>query len=131
MPFSSSPSNIDEFNFHGTSSPRPASSSTVVGRQIVVLLCNSTVLNTNCVTDSENLALNRTVWQSSTGTWGWPASASLSVDGNKDPSYSHGSCSHTLKDVNPWWVVDIGRQRTVISGVNLTNRGDDTAVGQY
>jgi hypothetical protein len=87
----------------------------------------------NCVTASEDLALNHTTWQSSTGNFcfGSPCPASLSVDGNKDSNLLHGSCSHTLVDVNPWWVVDIGRQRTVISGVNLINRGDDPNAGQY
>lgn len=73
-----------------------------------------------------NLALNRTAWQISTGNYnGYTNYASLSVDGNKDSDFNHGSCSHTGQEVNPWWVVDIGYQRTRITGVNLTNRGDE------
>ena len=47
------------------------------------------------------------------------------VDGNTDPTFSHGSCFHSYnpnhEDNEPWWVVDLG-QPAVISWVRLFNR---------
>ena len=78
----------------------------------------------NCIVAADDLALNRPAWQSSTVNWILPVPASLSVDGNADPIFTHGSCSNTELEWNPWWVVDIGYERTRITGVNLTNIDD-------
>ncbi len=45
------------------------------------------------------------------------------VDGNKNPNWSGKSCTHTQKQANPWWRVDLRRYYTV-GKVQLTNRGD-------
>jgi hypothetical protein len=86
-----------------------------------------------------NLALNRPTWQISTYSEKSANThlslkyfeSSLSVDGNKDSNFYDGSCSHTLQNTTPWWVVDIGRSKTRITGVNLTNRGDDYSGSHY
>ena len=69
-----------------------------------------------------NLALYRTATQSSTYARSF---ASLSVDGNTDNHFMHGSCSHTNAEVSPWWVVDLGMATRVL-GVKITNRGDSS-----
>ena len=38
---------------------------------------------------------------------GWGGQSSRAVDGNTDGSWNHGSCTHTLNTVNPWWKVDL------------------------
>jgi hypothetical protein len=79
-----------------------------------------------------NLALYHPTWQISTYVENnRNCTSSLSADGNKDWFFKNGSCSHTLNNATPWWVVDIGHEKTRITGVNLTNRGDDDASGSY
>ena len=75
---------------------------------------------------SANLALNKPAVQSTTwydANLQYSASASLSVDGNKDSIFSHKSCSATNDGPGGanWWVVDLGREYD-IHHVVLTNR---------
>ncbi len=94
---------------------------------------------------SLNLALNKVAYQSSTSYDGFPDRAvgmwktelyflpsdvmCLHVsqylvcfeDGNLDPIYNHGSCSHTRTQHGSWWLVDLG-QRFNINKVQITNR---------
>ncbi|XP_035657768.1 uncharacterized protein LOC118403261 [Branchiostoma floridae] len=51
--------------------------------------------------------------------------ASRAVDGNTDPAYHHGSCTHTSNpgETNPSWWVDLG-QSYVIDRVLIFNRQD-------
>ena len=48
---------------------------------------------------------------------------SLAVDGNTDGDWEAKSCSHTAKEVRPWWAVDLGYPTTV-DEVEITNRMD-------
>ncbi|XP_048057798.1 uncharacterized protein LOC125275143 isoform X2 [Megalobrama amblycephala] len=75
-----------------------------------------------CVADSKgNLALGGTAVQST--TYDHLAAAQNAVDGNRNPIYTSGSCSHTAWDRDPWWRVDL---LTVykITRVSITNRRD-------
>ena len=69
-----------------------------------------------------NLALNKDVYQSSTYPNIYRLTASKVVDGNRDPDLSHGSCSHTRSEYEPFWIVDLG-QVYRISHVVIINRG--------
>ncbi|XP_034553429.1 uncharacterized protein LOC117822690 [Notolabrus celidotus] len=51
------------------------------------------------------------------------ASASNAIDGNRDSTYSAGSCTHTLSQTNPWWRVDL-LEPYIITSIIITNRGD-------
>ena len=74
-----------------------------------------------------NAALNRPAYQSSvhTNSYGnYPAN--LANDGNRDTHFVRDgvpTCSHSQRENNPWWAVDLGRPTTVYR-VDLTNRGD-------
>ncbi len=69
---------------------------------------------------SGNIARRRPTRQSSTGHGG---ASSRAVDGNKNTQWGGGSCTHTNKQQNPWWRVDLGSVQKV-KKVKLTNRGD-------
>jgi hypothetical protein len=58
--------------------------------------------------------------QSSTGYGGV---AKRAIDGNIDTNAKAGSCTHTHLNNNPWWSVNLGKQRTV-GAVQVWNRGD-------
>lgn len=47
----------------------------------------------------------------------------LAIDGNNDNKYSQGSCTHTMKDFEPWWSVDL-KHSIRVGTVVLTNRMD-------
>uniref|UniRef100_A0A673MJ18 Uncharacterized LOC107719123 n=1 Tax=Sinocyclocheilus rhinocerous TaxID=307959 RepID=A0A673MJ18_9TELE len=49
--------------------------------------------------------------------------ASNAIDGNKDGVYGHGSCTHTVNDLNPWWRLDLLKRHKVFSVV-ITNTVD-------
>ena len=56
--------------------------------------------------------------------------ADKAVDGNEDPDYHSGSCSHTKHwDANPWWAVDLQQQYSVYR-VDITNRNDSDEYSQ-
>ena len=42
--------------------------------------------------------------------------SSRAVDENLGPYYSSKSCTHTKKEQNPWWRVDLGREY-IVTGV--------------
>ena len=66
-----------------------------------------------------NVALYKNVYQSTSSYGGVPERA---VDGDKNPSFSAGSCTHTSKNLpEQWWYVDLGSQYT-ICGVTIVNR---------
>ncbi|CAH1251705.1 VCAN [Branchiostoma lanceolatum] len=67
-----------------------------------------------------NIALRRRTAQSS--TYGG-AAAGRAVDGNVNPNWRGNSCTHTNRDYNPWWLVDLGRSQSV-GKVVVTNRKD-------
>ncbi|XP_005170187.1 uncharacterized protein isoform X1 [Danio rerio] len=76
-----------------------------------------------CVTDvaPANLALGAAAVQSSTGDPN--GNAEHAVDGNTEADYRKGSCTHTSREFNPWWRVDLGGVSSV-NKVTITNRGD-------
>ena len=62
-------------------------------------------------------------WQSST-YWEHHGDAGKAVDGNLAPDYwRHLSCTQTKREVDPWWIVDLGQEYS-IDRVAITNRGD-------
>ena len=67
-----------------------------------------------------NIALRKPAIQSTTGYGGV---AGRAVDGNSNPSYGGGSCTHTHRQKGAWWRVDLGRVWAV-GKVKITNRGD-------
>ncbi|KAJ1194934.1 hypothetical protein NDU88_004219 [Pleurodeles waltl] len=50
-------------------------------------------------------------------------SSPAAIDGNRNSSFSGGSCSHTLLDMSPWWQVDL-QELHRISSIVLVNRAD-------
>ncbi|KAL1259905.1 hypothetical protein QQF64_010482, partial [Cirrhinus molitorella] len=70
--------------------------------------------------DGENVALQGKATQSSLHGYGFASNAN---DGNKDGVYFHGSCSHTEKELNPWWRLDLLKKHKMFSVV-ITNRAD-------
>ncbi|GMH44704.1 hypothetical protein BSKO_12656 [Bryopsis sp. KO-2023] len=74
-----------------------------------------------CVNTVEKLvSLKKHTVQSTTDFGG---KSSRAVDGNKNSNYFAGSCTHTRKQKNPWWQVDLGGPYQ-ITRVVITNRGD-------
>ena len=69
---------------------------------------------------SKNLALKKTVRQSSTGYGG---NAEKAVDGNREGNYNANSVSHTSNSPNEWWEVDLGGQKN-IREIRIWNRTD-------
>ena len=66
-----------------------------------------------------NVAQGRAVTQSS--TLNAISLAANAVDGSSNANWEHGSCTHTEKELEPWWRVDLGHRHTVYS-VTVTNR---------
>ena len=44
------------------------------------------------------------------------------MDGNADPNYDNGHCSHTNTDNPSWWRVDLGSNGVPVSEVFIVNR---------
>ncbi|XP_073668795.1 uncharacterized protein [Paramisgurnus dabryanus] len=84
------------------------------GTQKILTLCEVEVY-------SDNIALGANAVQSS--TFDQFADANHAVDGNREPIYTRGSCSHTAGEENPWWRVDL-KSVYSINRVTITNRGD-------
>ncbi|XP_077345105.1 fucolectin-like [Lithobates pipiens] len=55
--------------------------------------------------------------------YGFYSAAINAIDGNKDPNFYHGSCSHTAWEPSPWWRVDLLKPYK-IAYITITNRGD-------
>lgn len=83
------------------------------------LLCSLSIASSHAA-DTYNLALKKSVQQSSTGYGG---NAERAVDGNTDGSYYANSVSHTNGDKEAWWEVDLGRVQN-IREIILWNRTD-------
>ena len=54
--------------------------------------------------DCTNVTLNRPAWQSSVACQGF---AGRAVDGNRSADTGALSCSATLTQSSPWWIVDL------------------------
>ncbi|XP_023132500.2 fucolectin-3 [Amphiprion ocellaris] len=70
----------------------------------------------------KNLALRGKATQSIRGNHDL-SGASNAIDGNRDSTASHGSCTHTAEESNPWWRVDL-LESYIITSITVTNRGD-------
>nr|XP_025044461.1 uncharacterized protein LOC112547122 [Pelodiscus sinensis] len=95
-------------------------------RMGTLMLCEVEVLSQSCIPPpaAQNLALRRPVTQSSTfDSMNEFSGPSKAVDGNRNGTYNHGSCSHTMFDTEPWWNVDLGSRHSV-SVVIVKNRED-------
>ncbi|XP_051992455.1 uncharacterized protein LOC127650862 [Xyrauchen texanus] len=82
-----------------------------------------TLLSGKCIADlTSNLAIgNEAVQSSDNEDLGVAQNA---VDGNMDPDYKNGSCTHTATDQdNAWWRVDLGFVYRIVK-VAITNRVD-------
>ncbi|KAI4811249.1 hypothetical protein KUCAC02_014163 [Chaenocephalus aceratus] len=80
-------------------------------------LCEVEVYGYHAPTE-ENLAIQGKAAQSS--VYG-NANAYKAIDGNRDSNYDQGSCSHTAKDLNPWWRLALPKTHKVFS-VKITNQ---------
>ncbi|XP_077863261.1 fucolectin-6-like [Saccoglossus kowalevskii] len=74
----------------------------------------------NYAIDENDDSINRIASQSSTAFNG---PANYAIDGNYDSIYPHESCSHTDKEQDAWWKLDLG-ERYSICQVVITNRQD-------
>ena len=71
---------------------------------------------------TENIAAGKVTEQSSTYNDKYAnGSSSKAVDGNSDPDFNKGYCSHTLNDKPSWWRVDLG-DRVPVFEVRIVNR---------
>ncbi|XP_071593081.1 uncharacterized protein [Heliangelus exortis] len=95
----------------------------IPGRVEALVLCEVEVVLQGCspLPGAPNVALGRAVAQSS--TLDAESHAVNAVDGKVDPHWPSGSCSHTEKEEEPWWWVDLGRRHAVYA-VTVTNRRD-------
>ena len=77
------------------------------------------------LTQDHNVAVGRPSKQSSTDTtFDWDVGPDRANDGNVNGNMKVGqSCSHTESTDYPWWAVDLGSVRLVLS-VHIYNRVD-------
>ncbi|KAI4889442.1 hypothetical protein NFI96_021255, partial [Prochilodus magdalenae] len=90
------------------------------GRYVNVLLPVDSGVVTLCEVEvygyptphGENVALGGRAAQSSLYDRGFPANA---IDGNRDAAYVHGSCTRTVKELSPWWRLDLLNRHKVFN----------------
>ena len=70
-----------------------------------------------------NVALRKRTYESSSFSDTVHFRRAFAVDGNRKSLRSQKSCTHTNKERNPWWMVDLGGSYH-ISYLKVTNRGD-------
>ncbi|TDH11323.1 hypothetical protein EPR50_G00059780 [Perca flavescens] len=100
----------------------------VEGRYVTVVLPGSGKVLTLCEVEvygyraptGENLAIQGKATQSSVHAGGI---AYYAIDGNRASVWSQSSCSGTLRELNPWWRLDLGKTHRVFS-VNITSYND-------
>ncbi|XP_066271084.1 uncharacterized protein [Branchiostoma lanceolatum] len=68
-----------------------------------------------------NIARGKSAFQ--TSTYSWSARADRAVDGNTNGRFNAGSCTHTAREANPAWWVDLG-QTYIVNRVVIYNRWD-------
>ena len=66
-----------------------------------------------------DLAFKKKTEQSSTAYNGF---SSRAVDENYSSQYNDKSCTHTNKEQNPWWRVDLGREYIVTGKIPINNK---------
>ena len=74
----------------------------------------------------ENIALTGTAEQSTVLDNGYNPGPEKVIDGNTNPSFESGSCTHTaVDDTEVWWKVTL-LDISIIKEVHIYNRGDGT-----
>ncbi|XP_067053119.1 uncharacterized protein [Acropora muricata] len=73
-----------------------------------------------CSKFARNLAFKKKTEQSSTNNNGF---SSRAVDENYSIYFNQKSCTHTKRERNPWWRVDLGREY-IVTDVMIVNRHD-------
>lgn len=103
---------------------KPANPAKVEGRYVRLELSGKDrmlhVAEVEVLSGEENLALKGAAKQSSTDFGG---DAQRAIDGNTDGDYVKKSVTHTGKQSNPWWEVDLGEARPIDS-IRIWNRMD-------
>ena len=69
--------------------------------------------------DGKNIAKGKDTSQSTVKHGGEPDQA---IDGNKSPEYPDDGQTHTEREDNPWWEIDLGSE-TVVDQIEIWNRG--------
>uniref|UniRef100_A0A8D0D996 Fucolectin tachylectin-4 pentraxin-1 domain-containing protein n=1 Tax=Sander lucioperca TaxID=283035 RepID=A0A8D0D996_SANLU len=87
---------------------------------IVLFFCFFVQMCCYLVYQNPNIARGGNVIQSSLYGNEVPERA---IDGNRASNLGQGSCTHTKKDLKPWWRLDLLKTYQ-ISNVTITNRGD-------
>ncbi|XP_036413787.1 uncharacterized protein LOC118798514 [Colossoma macropomum] len=98
------------------------------GRYVNVIIPGNNRILTLCEVEvygyptpsGQSIALKGTATQSSLYDRGFPSNA---IDGNRDGVYYRGSCTHTEKNLGPWWRLDLLKQHKVFT-ISVTNRQD-------
>ena len=102
-------------------------SGTVVGRYVQVEITGKSVLclaEVEVFSDSRNIAPRGKATQSSNfDQTPRPATADKAIDGNTNGDIAAGSLTHTKPDINPWWEVDLERDRE-LSKIVIWNRNE-------
>ncbi|XP_074716759.1 uncharacterized protein LOC141939920 [Strix uralensis] len=95
----------------------------IPNREDALALCEVEVIRQGCapLPGAPNLAREQQATQSSTSTG--LGAAAKAVDGNRDGVWHRGSCSHTRREREPWWSVDLGG-RHAVAAVVVKNRQD-------
>ncbi|XP_018425264.1 PREDICTED: uncharacterized protein LOC108798053, partial [Nanorana parkeri] len=89
-------------------------SAVIPGRSEYLHLCEVEVYGEPAGPASINIARSGEATQSSTLIYLAISSvASNAIDGGKDQKWSHGSCSHTNYDWEPWWRLDLKQKQSV------------------
>ncbi|XP_078101034.1 uncharacterized protein LOC144513733 [Sander vitreus] len=95
----------------------------IPGRQEYLTLCEVEVTghpSGDTAPTDPNIARGGNVTQSSLYEKEVPERA---IDGNRASNLKEGSCTHTKKDLKPWWRLDLLKTYQ-INNVTITNRGD-------
>ncbi|XP_040204334.1 fucolectin-like [Rana temporaria] len=109
----------------------------------MIFLQTAAFLGILCVVSAQyrNVALQGRATQSSILNivqYGYLSEAINAIDGNPDPEFNHGSCTHTHNYMSPWWRVDLLKPYR-IEYITITNRitaserlnGAEILVGNY
>ncbi|KAK1895842.1 Fucolectin-5 [Dissostichus eleginoides] len=91
------------------------------GSKMNLTLCEVEVYGYRAPTGA-NLALQGKASQSS--VYNFQGLAYNAIDGNRDSAWSHGSCTHTQYNLNPWWRLDLVETHKIFS-VKVTNNIDN------
>ncbi|CAH1775088.1 unnamed protein product [Owenia fusiformis] len=92
--------------------------------RFTLILITIDILKDSGTTGQFIVSTNKPANQSTEGPDSRKGPAGLAVDGNTDPDFNQGSCTHTSDTgEDPWWMVDL-EQKFIISRVEIYNRGD-------